>query len=113
MQKENGKLRYRRLNIRTVKSVYALPRVEDIFDCLYGSKSCYHQVEMEVCFYTWPSWFWEFNKLPFSLVNSPPKFQRIIEDCLGSFNMTICIVHLDNSFQHFSSNLLNQQQHIR
>jgi len=47
MQKENGKLRYRRLNIRTVKSVYALPRVEDIFDCLYGSKSCYHQVEME------------------------------------------------------------------
>ena len=53
------------------------------------------------CFYTWPSWFWEFNKLPFSLVNSPPKFQRIIEDCLGSFNMTICIVHLDDLISAF------------
>ena len=41
--------------LRTLKDAYALPRVEDIFDCLYGSKwfstidmkSGYHQVEME------------------------------------------------------------------
>lgn len=59
VRKKNGKLRlcvdYRQLNGITVKDSYALPRMEEIFDCLYGAKyystidmkSGYHQVEAE------------------------------------------------------------------
>ena len=59
VRKKNNKLRmcidYRMLNNRTIKDAYALPRVEDVFDCLHGAKffstidmkSGYHQVEIE------------------------------------------------------------------
>ena len=43
------------LNERTVKDSYALPRIEEVFDCLHGSKyfstinmkSGFHQVEVK------------------------------------------------------------------
>lgn len=45
---------YRQLNDRTVKDSYALPRIEEMFDCLHGAlsrtidqKSGYHRVEIE------------------------------------------------------------------
>ena len=42
VRNKNGKLRlcvdYRMLNKKTVKDLYALPRVEEIFDVLNGSK---------------------------------------------------------------------------
>ena len=59
VRKKNGKLRicvdYRMLNKRSVKDAYALPKIEEIFDVLQGSKyfstidlkSGYHQVEVE------------------------------------------------------------------
>ena len=66
---------YRRLYLRTVKDAYALPRVEDKFDCFYDSKwfstidmkSGYHQVEMEedhkplTAFTLGPLGIWEFK----------------------------------------------------
>lgn len=59
VRKKNGKLRmridYGTLNKRTVKDAYALARMEEVFDCLKGSKyitiidmkAGYHQVEIE------------------------------------------------------------------
>lgn len=59
VRKKNGKLRlcvdYRQLNQITVKDSFALPRMEEIFDCLHGAryfstldmKSGYHQIEVE------------------------------------------------------------------
>ena len=46
---------YKQLNDLTVKDSFALPRTEEIFDCLYGAqyvttmdmKSGYHQIEVE------------------------------------------------------------------
>lgn len=42
VRKKNGKLilcvDYRQLNDTTVKDSYALPRMEEIFDCLHGAK---------------------------------------------------------------------------
>ncbi len=67
------------LNKRTIKDAYALPRVEEILDCLAGNKyftvldmkSGYHQVELEekhkqrTAFTAGPLGFYEFNRLPF------------------------------------------------
>ena len=65
-------------------------------------KSGYHQVEMEerhkerTSFTVGPLGFWEFNKMPFGLSNSPATHQRLAEDCLGELNMTICVVYIDD-----------------
>lgn len=114
VRKKNGKLRlcvdYRMLNKRTVKDSYALPRTEEIFDVLNGStlfstidmKSGYHQVNMEethkcrTAFTVGPLGFYEYNKMPFGLSNSPATYQRLMEECLGDLNMKICVIYLDD-----------------
>ena len=114
VRKKNGKLRmcvdYRMLNKKTVKDTYALPRTEEIFDILNGStlfstidmKSGYHQVNMEdfhkcrTAFTVGPLDFNEYTKMPFGLSNNPATYQRLMEECLGSLNMKICVIYLDN-----------------
>ena len=113
VRKKNGKLRmcvdYRMLNNRPIKDAYALPRVEEVFNCLRGKyfstidmKSGYHQVEMEeehkerTAFTVGPLGFYEFNKMPFGLSNSPATYQRLMEECLGDYNMRICVIYLDD-----------------
>lgn len=114
VRKKDGSLRmcvdYRQLNQRTIKDSYALPRIEEILDCLGGSKyftvldmkSGYHQVEVKeahkerTAFTVGPLGFWEFNRLPFGLSNSPATFQRLMEDCLGDLHLRICLIYLDD-----------------
>ena len=114
VRKRSGALRmcvdYRFLNARTVKDQYALPRVEDILDAMKGSryfsvvdmKSGYHQIEVaehhkdRTAFTVGPLGFWEFNRLPFGLCNSPSTYQRVMEQCLGDLNMKICCIFLDD-----------------
>ena len=101
---------YRCLNNRTVKDAYALPRIEEIFDALKGSKyfstidmkSGYHQVEIQeehkerTAFTVGPLGFFEYNRMPFGLSNSPATYQRLMEECLGDYKMTICVIYLDD-----------------
>ena len=114
VRKKSGKLRlcidYRMLNDRTIKDSYALPRIDEIFDSLHGAryfttidmKSGYHQVEVEeehkerTGFTVGPLGFWEYNRMPFGLTNSPASYSRLMNECLGSLNMTICIIYLDD-----------------
>ena len=89
---KNGKLRlcvdYRQLNNRKVKDSYALPRIE-IFDCLLGAKyftprdmkSEYHQVEIEES---------RKERTAFTLT-----YYRLMEECLGSLNMTFYLIYMD------------------
>ena len=114
VRKKNGKLRlcvdYRQLNDITVKDSFALPRLEEIFDCLHGArffttmdmKSGYHQIEVEeshkerTAFTVGTLGFFEYNKMPFGLTNSPSTYQRIMQDILGDLNMKICLIYLDD-----------------
>jgi hypothetical protein len=114
VRKKNGKLRmcvdYRMLNDRSVKDAYALPRIEEVFDILKGSKyfstidmkAGYHQVEIEdshkerTAFTVGSFGFFEYVKMPFGLSNSPATYQRLMEECLGDYNMTICVIYLDD-----------------
>ena len=112
--KKNGSLRmcvdYRNLNSRTVKDSYALPRIEEIFDVLKGSKyfsmidmkSGYHQKAIEethkerTAFTVGLLGFYEYIRMPFGLSNSPAMYQRLMEECLSNHNMTICIIYLND-----------------
>ena len=113
-RKSDGSLRmcvdYRMLNQRTVNDAYALPRTEDIFDRLAGSKMCsvldmksgYHQVEIDeehklrTAFTVGPLAFYEYNRMGFGLTNSHATYQRLMEDCLGDLHFDICMIFIDD-----------------
>lgn len=113
-RRKDGRLRlctdFRMLNERTIKDSYALPRVEEILDCLAGSefftvldmKSGYYQVEIaeehkeRTAFTVGPLGFFEYNRLPFGLTNSPATYQRIMQDVLGDLHMRTCLIYLDD-----------------
>ena len=113
-RKKYGRLRFcidlRRLNNRTIKDAYSLPKIESILDSLIGAqifstldlKAGYWQVEMaEECkaytaFTCGPLGFYECDTMPFGATNAPATFQRLMHDCLGDLNMNWCIVYLDD-----------------
>jgi len=113
-RKKDVKLRmcidYRQLNTNTINDSYALPRSEEILEALgenhyytvLDMKSGYHQVEVEeshkqrTVFTVGPLGFYEFNRLPFGLVNSPAKYQRLMEEGPGDLHLDICFIYLDD-----------------
>ena len=114
VRKKNGKLRicvdYRELNQKTKKDSYALPRIEDLLDSLSGSsffstvdfKSAYHQVEIleehkeRTAFTAGPLGFYEYNRMPFGMTNSPATYQRMMEECLSDLHLKICCIFIDD-----------------
>ena len=114
VRKKDGKLRFcidlRKLNNRTLKDSYSLPRIEHVLDQLLGStifttldlKAGYWQVEMvEECktytaFTCGPLGFYDCETMPFGATNAPATFQRLMDNCLGDLNMNWCIVYLDD-----------------
>ena len=114
VKKKDGSLRqcvdFRQLNSRSVKDSYALPRIEEILDCLSGSKffsvldlkQGYHQVEIRedhkerTAFTVAPLGFFEYNRMAMGLANAPATYQRLMEDCLGDLHLKICLVFLDD-----------------
>ena len=114
VRKKDGSLRFcinlRRLNARTIKDAYSLPRIEETLDCLNGAKyftsldlkSGYWQVEMEeecksyTAFTVGPLGFYECDRMPFGLTNAPATFQRLMESCLGDLHLNWCIIYLDD-----------------
>ena len=114
VREKDGGLRFcidlRKLNNRTIKDGYSLPRIEDTLDCLHGAvwfstldlKSGYWQVELEeeakplTAFTVGPLGFWECECMPFGLTNAPATFQRLMESCLGELHLNWCIIYLDD-----------------
>ena len=114
IRKPNGKIRFcidfRKLNSRTKKDAYALPRISEMFDSLHGAKwfscldikSAYWQVGVEeedkekTAFTVGPLGFYECNRMPFGLSNAPATFQRLMENCFGDMNMQSCLIYLDD-----------------
>ena len=114
VRKKDGRLRFcidlRRLNNRTVKDAYSLPKIESILDSLLGAKILSTldlkvdnwQVELaEECkaytaFTCGPLGFYECDTMPFGATNAPATFQMLMHDYLGDLNMRWCIVYLDD-----------------
>ena len=114
VRKKNGKLRlcvdYRQLNLSTKKDSYSLPRIEELLDCLSSSnffstidvKSGYHHIEIleehkeRTAFTVGPLGFYEYNRMPFGLTNSPATYQRMMEECLSDLHLKICCIFIDD-----------------
>ncbi len=114
VRKKDGTLRFcidfRRLNNRTIKDAYAIPRVEDTLHLLSGAKyfskldlrSGYWQVgvdeqdKQKTAFQVGTLGFYEFNRMPFGLCNAPATFQRLMERCMGEMNLRDCLIYLDD-----------------
>ena len=103
-------IEFRKLNNKTVKDAYAIPRVEDTLHLFAGAKyftkldlrSGYWQVEInekdkhKTAFQVGTLGFYEFNRMPFGLCNAPATFQRLMERCMGELNLRDCLIYLDD-----------------
>ena len=113
-EKKDGSLRFcidlRKLNSRTVKDAYSLPRIDETLDCFNEAqwftslnlKSGYWQVEMDeqskalTAFTVGPLGFYQCEHMPFDLTNAPATFQRLMESCLGDMHLKWMIIYLDD-----------------
>ena len=128
-RKKDGSLRFcvdfRKLNNKTVKDAYAIPRIEESLHLLAGAKyfskldlrSGYWQVEIEeedkekTAFQMGGLGFYEFNRMPFGLCNAPATFQRLMERCMGDLNLRDCLIYLDD-IVIFSSTFQEHLEHL-
>ena len=121
VRKKGGGLRFcidlRKLNERTVKDAYSLPRIDDALDCLRGAslfssldlRAGYWQVELDedskplTAFTLGPLGFYQCERMPFGLVNAPATFQRLMESCLGELHLQWCLIYLDDIIVYSST----------
>ena len=113
VKKKNGDLRlcvdYRKLNEVTRRDAFPLPRIDDLFDALAGARffstldlaSGYWQVEVKQedrpkTAFSVPSGLYEFQTMPFGLVNAPATFQRLMQKVLQDLVPDVCLVYLDD-----------------
>ena len=100
---------YRRLNAKTVRDAFPLPRIEESLEALRGATYFtsldlahgYHQVVMDQSSvdktaFRVPFGLFEFTRMPFGLVNAPGTFQRVMEMCLGDMNLSVLLIYLDD-----------------
>jgi hypothetical protein len=113
-RKKGGELRlcidFRRLNQRTIKDSYPLPRINEALDNIKGAsfftsldlKQGFWEVPMDedsiekTAFTVGPLGFYEFNRMPFGLCNAPATFQRLMEACLGELVLETCLIYIDD-----------------
>lgn len=100
---------YRFLNKITIPDRFPLPIIADIIDQLGDAKffsvldlvSGFHQVALKSddrykTAFTVCGQLYEFNRLPFGLINSAPAFQRIMTQVLGDLVGQICFCYIDD-----------------
>ena len=129
VRKKDGSWRlcvdYRKLNSKTIKDAYPIPRVADDLDSLAGAKwfssldlnMAYHQIPMDekdkqkTAFATPRGGLYQYRVMPFGLCNAPATFQRVIERALSGLQWQVTVLYLDDiivygrDFQEHLNNL--------
>ena len=121
VKKKDGSWRmcvdYRKLNDKTIKDAYPIPRIDDNLDALSGAKwfttldcnMAYHQVPLEekdkpkIAFATPMGGLYQLRSMPFGLCNAPATFQRIAEKALKGLQWRIAVLYLDDIIVYSSS----------
>uniref|UniRef100_A0A8P4GKR5 Gypsy retrotransposon integrase-like protein 1 n=1 Tax=Dicentrarchus labrax TaxID=13489 RepID=A0A8P4GKR5_DICLA len=113
VRKSDGTLRlcvdYRRLNAKTRRDAFPLPRIDESLDALSGAKffstidlaSGYHQVavhekDRNKTAFTTPFGLYEYLRMPFGLCNAPATFQRLMQATMSDLVFQIVLVYLDD-----------------
>ncbi|KAG6452887.1 hypothetical protein O3G_MSEX007851 [Manduca sexta] len=100
---------YRALNRKTKKDHYPLPRIEDQLDLLAGNNmfisldlaSGYYQIPLtessrsKTAFVTQDGQY-EYNRMPFGLVNAPSVFQRTMNKILAEAKIKYALIYMDD-----------------
>lgn len=111
--KSDGTMRfcidYRKLNERTVRDSYPLPRMDDCLDSLgeaqyFSTLDCnagYWQIpirkeDRHLTTFTCHCGVYQCTRLPFGLCNAPATFQRAIDLILAGVKWQIALVYLDD-----------------
>ena len=101
---------FRKLNSLTVKDSHPLPHICETLESLAGAahfstfdmNSGFWQVPMHeeskqyTAFTLGSMGLYECESMPFGLCNTPPTFQRLMQNCLGELNLTYCLIYLDD-----------------
>ena len=94
----------------TVKDYHPLPRICETLESLaraahystFDLNSGFWQVPMDekskqyTAFTLGSMGLYECESMPFGLCNTPPTFQRLMQNCLGELNLTYCLIYLDD-----------------
>lgn len=62
-------------------------------------KSGYHKIEIleahneRTAFTVGPMGFYKYNRMPFGMINSPAKYQRLRKECLADYNLADYNIH--------------------
>lgn len=113
VRKSDGSIRlcvdYRKLNLKTKKDAFPLPRIDESFDALKGARhfstidlaSGYHQVVMEESdrnktAFTTPFGLFEYLRMPMGVCNGPATFQRLMQATMSDLIFDIMLVYLDD-----------------
>ena len=114
VQKKDGGLQFcidfRRLNARTKKNSYPLPRMQKTMESMVGAqffstmdlKSGFWQVKMAeksqqyTAFTIGSMGIFEFLRMPYGLCNALATSQRLMQNCLGELNLTYALIYLDD-----------------
>jgi Reverse transcriptase (RNA-dependent DNA polymerase)/RNase H-like domain found in reverse transcriptase len=116
---------YRALNKATIRNNYPLPRIDEVWDQIGGSKyfstldlrSGYNQIRVadedvhKTCFRTRYGAY-EFLVVPFGLSGAPPVFQALMNEVLRPYLDEFCLVHLDDILI-YSKTEEDHIQHLR
>ncbi|XP_054729235.1 uncharacterized protein LOC129238219 [Anastrepha obliqua] len=100
---------YRQLNKITVKQPYPMPIIDELFAQLSGNnffttldfKMGYHQIEVSECSKRYTAFVtteghYEYNRMPFGLVNAPAVFQETMNKLVKSCESKNIIAYLDD-----------------
>ena len=113
VSKPDGSLRfcvdYRRLNAMTERDTYPIPRMDDCIDSLGEAKwfttldcnSGYWQIPISVAdrartAFTSHAGIYQFDRMPFWLMNVPATFQRTLDILLSHYRWKSCLIYLDD-----------------
>ncbi|KAL0161724.1 hypothetical protein M9458_045449, partial [Cirrhinus mrigala] len=113
VRKADGSIRlcvdYRKLNLKTKRDAFPLPRVDESFDVLRGAQffssidlaSGYHQVavaekDRQKTAFTTPFGLYEHLRMPMGVCNGPATFQRLMQTTMSDLIFQIMLVYLDD-----------------
>ena len=129
VRKSDGSLRlccdFRQLNQKTIPDKHPLPRVQESLDSLSGS-AWFSVVDLTRAYYqgfispesrhktafVTPWGFYQWERIPFGLMNAPANFQRYMENVISDLRGKCALPYLDDVIIH-STSFNDHVDHIR